>query len=84
MSILESPQFANESERLVWDLLEKQKADDWVILPNLRLTNEQKDYELDLVVLMPALGIVVLEVKGGAVWVDASGTLAPGNSTGRG
>ena len=79
MSILESPQFANESERLVWDLLEKQKADDWVILPNLRLTNEQKDYELDLVVLMPALGIVVLEVKGGAVWVDSSGIWHQGN-----
>jgi len=69
----ESHQFGNAAERLVWDLLCKQQHDDWVVLPNLRLTNQDKDYELDFVVLMPDVGVVVLEVKGGSVWVDEQG-----------
>lgn len=69
----EAPTFANGAERLVWDLLEKQRDADWAVLPNLRLTNARKDYELDFVVLMPDVGIVVLEVKGGHVWVDGGG-----------
>ena len=36
----------------------------------MRLTDERKDHELDLVVLMPDVGIVVLEVKGGAVSIE--------------
>lgn len=69
----EGHQFANEAERLVWETLSKQKHDDWVVLPNQRLTTEKKDYELDFVVLMPGTGVVVLEVKGGSVWVDDQG-----------
>ena len=69
----ETPRFAHESERLVWERLQEQMNDDWVVLANQRLTNERKDHELDLVVLMPHEGIVVVEVKGGSVWVDAQG-----------
>lgn len=66
----DSHQFATDAERLVWDLLNRQKSPDTVILPNLRLTNDKKDYELDFVVLVPDAGVVVLEVKGGQVWHD--------------
>lgn len=73
MLVGEAPRFAHESERLVWELLQKQKNDDWVVLANQRLTTVKKDHELDLVVLMPDEGIVVVEVKGGSVWVDEQG-----------
>jgi hypothetical protein len=39
-------------------------------MANLRLTDEVKDHEADLVVLMPDIGVLVLEVKGGSVWYD--------------
>lgn len=73
------PQFGNEAERLVWDLLGRQKADDAIVIPNMRLTSAFKDHEFDFVILMPEVGIVVLEVKGGRVWVDETGTWRQGN-----
>jgi hypothetical protein len=68
-----TPRFAHESERVVWERLCRTAADDTVLLPNLRLTSALKDHELDVVVLMPGVGIVVVEVKGGSVSVDADG-----------
>ena len=47
-----------------------QARPDDVVLANRRLTDEDKDHEADLVVLMPEVGIVVLEVKGGSVSYD--------------
>ena len=47
-----------------------------MLLANLRLTDGDKDHEADLVVLMPDVGILVVEVKGGSVTVkpdDAEG-----------
>jgi hypothetical protein len=44
-----------------------------LLVPNVRLTSRKKDYELDIVVLMPDVGVVVVEVKGGSVSVDAEG-----------
>ena len=67
------PKFTTESEREVWDRLVRQLASDDVVLANLRLTDERKDHELDLVLLMPDFGVVVVEVKGGSVWIDDDG-----------
>ncbi|MEO6996887.1 MAG: nuclease-related domain-containing protein, partial [Terracoccus sp.] len=69
----EMPQFENESERLVWQRLAATAPTDTVLVPNLRLTSELKDHELDIVVLMPGVGIIVVEVKGGSVSVDEQG-----------
>lgn len=66
----EDPQFTTTSEREVWERLCKQAPAEWTLLANVRLTDERKDHELDLVVLMPDVGIVVLEVKGGAVSIE--------------
>jgi hypothetical protein len=66
----DSHQFTTEAERLVWELLNRQRGADTAILPNLRLTNDKKDYELDFVVIVPGEGVVVIEVKGGQVWHD--------------
>ena len=69
----EGARFAHESERLVWERLSATVADGTVLLPNVRLTSQRKDHELDVVVLMPGVGIVVVEVKGGSVSVDGQG-----------
>jgi hypothetical protein len=66
------PVFTTESEALVWRHVVGALTSDDVVLANLRLT-EGKDHELDLVVLMPEVGIVVVEVKGGSVSVDDEG-----------
>ncbi|PUA82455.1 nuclease-related domain-containing DEAD/DEAH box helicase [Nocardioides currus] len=68
--IPESPTFQTASERQVWELLRDQLGPDDVLLANLRLTDADKDVEADLVVLMPEVGILVLEVKGGSVHVE--------------
>ncbi len=65
--------FEKESERLVRQRLSATVTPETELVPNLRLTSEQKDHELDLVVLMPCVGIVVVEVKGGSVSVDDQG-----------
>ncbi|GAB2749401.1 hypothetical protein GCM10027039_03960 [Terrabacter koreensis] len=61
----EAARFAHESERVVWERLRGTVADGTVLLANVRLTSQRKDHELDIVVLMPDVGIVVVEVKGG-------------------
>ena len=71
--IPESPAFTTASEREVWEHLRDGLGPDDVLMANLRLTDDDKDYEADLVVLMPDIGVLVLEVKGGSVWHDESG-----------
>ena len=71
--IPEEPTFTTTSERVVWERLRDGLGPDDVLLANLRLTDEDKDHEADLVVLMPDDGILVLEVKGGSVWHDEQG-----------
>jgi len=72
-SVPEEPAFTTGSEREVWQRACDGLSTDDVVLANLRLTDETKDHEADLVVLMPETGILVLEVKGGSVWHDAAG-----------
>lgn len=64
----EQPTFTTTSEHEIWERLRDGLTEDDVLLANLRLTDESKDHEADLVVLMPDVGILVLEVKGGSVW----------------
>lgn len=67
------PTFTNETERLVWQRLVHTAGPDDSVLPNLRLTDEKKDHEINLLVLLPDVGIVVVEVKGGSVSIDRDG-----------
>lgn len=66
----EDPLFTTESEREVWERLRDCLGDDDVLVANVRLTDEKKDHEVDLLVLMPGVGCLVLEVKGSSVWYD--------------
>ena len=65
-----NPAFATESERQVWQLLRTQLGNDALIVANLRVTDRKKDHELDLLVVIPGAGAIVVEVKGGNVWHD--------------
>ncbi len=67
--IPESPTFQTPSEQAVWERLRDTLGDDDVLIANLRLTDADKDVEADIVVLMPDVGILVLEVKGGSITV---------------
>lgn len=68
--IPESPQFATASEAEVCQRLVTGLGESDVVLANVRLTDEVRDYEADLVVLLPDFGVLVLEVKGASVWYD--------------
>src|SRR5260370_29451467 len=58
------------SERRIFELLKSLPgSDDWVVLHSLGLSNAYTgDYgEIDFLILIPDLGILCLEVKGGGV-----------------
>ena len=63
------PVFAHDSEHEVWRYLDAQLPDDAVLMTNIMFTAE-RDYEVDLVVAWPGLGVAVIEVKGGHVTYD--------------
>ena len=69
----DEPAFTTASEREVWERLRDGLGPEDVLIANLRLTDEVKDHEADLIVLVPELGTVVVEVKGGSVWRDEQG-----------
>jgi hypothetical protein len=66
----ERPRFANGAERQVWELLRNQLRSNDILMSGLRITDRAKDHEADVVVILPGAGVVVIEVKGGAVWHD--------------
>lgn len=72
-SVPPQPTFTTSSEHEVWQRLMNQLGDGSVVISGLRLTSEQKDHEIDLLVLMPGYGLVVIEVKGSHVWADEEG-----------
>ena len=72
-AVPQDPQHDTNSEREVWERLVAALPDDAVVLSGLRLTDETKDHEADLVLLLPGEGVVVVEVKGGSCSRDAQG-----------
>ena len=66
----ENPAFVTSSEREVWQRAVRQLPADAIVLANVRISDQTKDHEADLVLLMPGSGVVVVEVKGGHVWSD--------------
>ncbi|NHB85080.1 hypothetical protein G7085_11905 [Tessaracoccus sp. HDW20] len=58
------PLFVTESEQSVWTLLRDTLRPEDTLIANYRLTDSTKDHEADLIVVMPEVGVVVIEVKG--------------------
>lgn len=68
------PKLSNTSERDVWDRLIEQLPADAYLLGNLRLSDRNKNHEIDALVLLPGRGVLVLEVKGsGIAWSEEAG-----------
>jgi hypothetical protein len=67
--IPEQPKFETATEREVWEVLRAKLGPDDVVMANLRLSDEVKDHEADIVAILGGAGVVVIEVKGGSVGV---------------
>jgi hypothetical protein len=61
------PIFTDPSEKLVWQELMKQLPIDSAVICNLRILDSNIEHEIDFIVLLPEIGVAVIEVKGGDV-----------------
>lgn len=77
----EHPKFETATEREVWEVLGAKLGPDDVLMANLRLSDEVKDHEADIVAIIAGAGVVVVEVKGGSVGVVDGQWCQSGNDT---
>ncbi|MEO8518032.1 MAG: NERD domain-containing protein [Dermatophilaceae bacterium] len=75
------PKFETATEREVWEVLRAELGHDDVLMANLRLSDEVKDHEADIVAIIAGAGVVVVEVKGGSVGVAGGQWRQSGNDT---
>lgn len=68
--IPELPRFAHPTEELVWRALIDQLGPNDLVVANQRVTDHDKDHEIDFVVAIEGYGVVCVEVKGGEVWCE--------------
>jgi hypothetical protein len=68
------PIFADPSEKVVWEMLMKQLPIDAAIVCNLKILENNLEFEMDLIVFWPEIGVAVLEVKGGDVTPNEDAT----------
>lgn len=69
-TIPQTPRFASNAEEAIWQRLNEQLSEADLLIANQRVTDHDKDHEIDLVVAIDGAGIACLEVKGGEVWHD--------------
>ncbi len=72
ITIPDEPRLGTPTERKVFGLLVEQLGAGDVVIAGQRVTDHDKDHEIDFVVLIESAGIVCIEVKGGEVWHDGS------------
>jgi hypothetical protein len=68
------PIFADPSEKVVWEMLMKQLPIDAAIVCNLKILENNLEFEMDLIVFWPEIGVAVLEIKGGDVTPNEDAT----------
>lgn len=68
IAVPDSPRLATATERQVFRALMEQLGERDVVIAGQRVTDHQKDHEIDFVVALEGAGIVCIEVKGGEVW----------------
>ncbi|GGI86888.1 nuclease-related domain-containing DEAD/DEAH box helicase [Pseudarthrobacter scleromae] len=57
------------AEKAVWDALKKSLPDDVVLAHSVQIRDGRKEYEIDVLVLWPGVGMAAIEVKGGQVTI---------------
>jgi len=77
------PVFADESERVVWQALMDQLPSDAAVVCNLKIIEHDQEYEIDFIVLVPDLGVAVIEVKGGDVTPNEDATFTQRDRKGK-
>ncbi len=76
------PIFADPSERVVWEALMKQLPVDAAVVCNFKILEANLEYEMDLIVLWPEVGVAVIEVKGGDVSPNSDATFTQRDARG--
>lgn len=71
--IPEEPEFGegHHAEKAVWTALRNSLADDCVLAHSVHVRDGRNEYEIDLLVLWPNVGMAAIEVKGGQVSIDS-------------
>lgn len=76
----ENPVYGHPSEESVVDRLRDQLSEDSLIVVGQRVSTDEKEHEVDVLVAMPGAGIVAVEIKAGQIshedgqWIQGSGT----------
>ena len=81
-SIPVEPIFADPSERVVWNELIKRLPDEVTVICNLKLLDHAHEYEIDFILLWPAVGVAVIEVKGGKIQPNQGSTFKQSDGQG--
>ncbi|MDO8150177.1 nuclease-related domain-containing DEAD/DEAH box helicase [Isoptericola sp. b408] len=76
-----TPDFPDDggAERAVWEALREQLPDEAVVCHGVHLQEGDQEYEIDLLVAWPGVGVAAIEVKGGHIeradgaWYQGSG-----------
>ncbi|NLD85896.1 MAG: AAA family ATPase [Actinomycetales bacterium] len=74
------PVYGHPSEESVVERLRDQLSEDSLIVVGQRVSTDEKEHEVDILVAMPGAGIVAIEVKAGQItvedgqWIQGSGT----------
>ena len=55
------------AERRIWEILRAQLPDDAALLYSVAMIERATEYEADLIIAWPSVGVAVVEVKGGHV-----------------
>jgi len=58
---------ANDSERFIVNLLTRKLGAEWIICPSYRFKDGSRDREIDVILIHPLLGVLIVEVKGGRI-----------------
>ena len=73
------PVYGHPSEEAIVSQLREQLSDDSLIVVGQRVSTDEKEHEVDILVAMPGAGIVAMEIKSGQIavedgqWVQGSG-----------
>ena len=64
------PVYGHPSEEMVVDTLREQLSEDSLIVVGQRVSTDEKEHEVDILVAIPGAGIVAMEVKAGQITVE--------------